>query len=410
MKNGKARLTLFSVYLTFFVDTLSWAIVFPIFAPYFLDPRNTLFSPDVSVGMRTTILGFFLTAFSLGQFWGAPIIGEYADRHGRKKALALGVSGTCVGLIISAWSMHIDNLYLLFAGRLITGVFASSTSVCLTCISDLCTDEKSKVKYFGYFSMVAGLAFIFGAFVGGKLADRTISSSFTSSVPLWVAAGLTCVNLLSIVFGFRETGVVHPSVKFHLLQSFHHIKVALRTENIKRVYAIYFLFLCAWTIIFQFISVLTVEKFSFTSSTIGDMALFMGICWAVGSGYLNKLLIHRFSATGVLEFCLVGFTILCSIVTFPDRIYQVLTILGLCVILGGIAWPICTSLISNTAPQEMQGKILGVSQSIQSLAMTIAPLIGGLAFHVSVELPFMIGAAISLIAALIYYFTLKKRE
>jgi MFS transporter, DHA1 family, tetracycline resistance protein len=409
MNEEKKRFTLFSVYLTFFVDTLSWAIVFPIFAPYFLDSRNILFSPDVSVAARTTMLGFFLTAFSLGQFLGAPLIGEYADRHGRKKALALGVSCTCIGLVISAWSMHIDNLYLLFAGRLITGIFASSASVCLSCISDLSEDEKTKGKHFGYFSMVAGVAFIFGAFVGGKLSDRTISSSFTASIPLWLAAGLTFVNFLSIVFGFRETSVVHPSVKFHLLQSFHHIKVALRTENIKRVYAIYFLFLCAWTIIFQFISVLTVEKFFFTNSDIGDMALFMGVCWAVGSGYLNKLLIHRFSSTAVLEFCLVGFTILCAAITFPSQMYQVLLILGLCVILGGIAWPICTSLISNTAPQQMQGKILGVSQSIQSLAMTLAPLIGGLAFHVSVGLPFMIGAAISLIAALIYYFTLKKR-
>jgi DHA1 family tetracycline resistance protein-like MFS transporter len=409
VNHEKKKITLFSVYLTFFVDTLSWAIVFPVFTPYFLDAHNVLFSADVSTGMRTTILGLFLMAFSLGQFLGAPVIGEYADRHGRKRALLLSVFCTLAGLVASAWSMHIDNLYLLFAGRLFTGIFASSSAVCLTCISDLSHDERAKVKYFGYFSMVAGLAFIFGAFIGGKLSDRTISSSFTSSIPLWSAAGLTFVNFLFIWLGFKETGTVHPSMKFHLLQSFHYIKVALRTEGIKRVYLIYFLFLAAWTIIFQFISVLTVEKFAFTNSDIGDMAFFMGLCWAFGSGYLNKLLIHRFSSRGVMEFCLIGFTILCSVVTVPDKMYLVLAILGACVILGGVAWPICTSLISNTAPQQMQGKILGVSQSIQSLAMTVAPILGGLAFHVSVSLPFQMAAAICFASALVYYFTLKNR-
>jgi MFS family permease len=76
MTEKKRKITLFSVYFTFFVDTLSWAIVFPIFAPYFLDPHNVLFSASVSTATRTTILGLFLMAFSFGQFLGAPIMGE----------------------------------------------------------------------------------------------------------------------------------------------------------------------------------------------------------------------------------------------------------------------------------------------------------------------------------------------
>lgn len=409
MNPKEKKLTLFSVYLTFFVDNLSWAIVFPIFAPYFLDANNLLFSPNIPAATRMTILGFFLMAFSLGQFLGAPVMGEYADRHGRKKALGIGVLCTFIGLILSAWSMQMGNLYLLFASRLITGIFASSTSICLSCVSDLSDNEKTKGKYFGYLAMIAGVAFVFGAFASGKLSDPSISPSFSVSFPIWLAAGLTFVNFLFVLTGFRETSVIHSFAQFHLLQSFHHIKVALQTENIKKVYVIYFLFLVAWTIIFQFISVLTVEKFRFTTSHIGDMAFFMGVCWAVGSGYINKMLVHRFHSKHVLEFCLVGFTIFCAMVTIPNHVWGVISILGICVIFGGIAWPICTSLISNTAPPQMQGKILGLSQSIQSFAMTVATIIGGLAFHISLSLPFLVAAAVSLSAAAIYYFTLKNR-
>ncbi len=408
MKAHVKKITFFSVYFTFFVDTLSWAIVFPIFAPYFLEPENGLFSPDLTTGTRTMILGFFLMAFSLGQFLGAPVIGEYADKHGRKKALAVGVFFTLIGLSLSAFSMQTNNLVLLFIGRLITGVFASSTSICLSCISDLSENEHTKVKNFGYLSMIAGFAFVVGAFAGGKLSDKTVSSFFTADFPIWIAAGITFVNFLFVLFGFRETSLPHPTIRFHFFAAFRHIKMALRTDKIKRVYAIYFLFLFAWTILLQFMPVLTVERFAFTNSNIGDLALFMGICWAIGSGYLNKLLAPYFKPELILEMCLIGFTILCGLVILPIHIAFVLAILGVCVMLGGIAWPICTGLISNMAPNDMQGKVMGISQSIQSFAMTLGPLIGGIAFHASLGAPFLIAAGTSLVAVVIYFFLLKE--
>lgn len=408
IEGHKKKLTLFSVFFTFFIDNLCWAIVFPIFAPYFLDGGNRLFSAEVSEAARTTVLGIFLMAFSLGQFLGAPVIGEYADRHGRKKALLLGVFFTLVGLALSAWSMQIHSLVLLFIGRLITGIFASSTSICLACVSDLSENEKAKVKNFGYMSVIAGLSFVLGAFLGGKLSDPTIDPMFRPNFPLWLAAGMTLANLMFVWLGFRETWPVDPSVKFDLLESFRNIKRALQTEKIKRTYTVYFLFLFAWTALFQFSPVLMVAKYYYTNSDIGDLALYMGICWAIGSGYLNKWLIRLFDPLRVLEFCLVGFTVLCGLMVVPMHIYGVLGILGLCVVLGGLAWPLCTGMISNLVPRHFQGKILGVSQSIQSLAMAIAPVISGMAYTVSMGLPFLIGAAASLLAGVIY-FTLKDR-
>ncbi len=403
------KLSFFSICLTFFVDYLGWAVVFPIFAPYFLDSHNRLFSPDVPIGTRTMILGFFLTAFSLGQFLGAPLIGEYADKHGRKKALAVSVFATFIGLAISAYSMGVGNLYWLFIGRLITGIFASSTTVCLSCVSDLSQDEKSKVKHFGTLSMIAGFAFVIGAFAGGKFSDRTISVHFQDNLPLWISAGFTLINFVFILFGFHETAHVKPNTKYHILESFKHIKTALQAEKIKRIYTVYLLFFISWTILFQFIPVLTIEKFFFTNSNIGDLALFMGICWAIGSGYLNRFFTDRFNSMIVLEWCLIVFAVLCALVVFPKHIYTVIAMIGLSILCGSIAWPICTGLISSKAPQQMQGKILGLSQSFQSLAMTIGPIIGGLAFHNSLQLPFFIAGGIGLLTVIIYYFVLKQR-
>ncbi len=402
MKQPNRKLTLFSIFFTFFVDNLSWSIVFPIFAPYFLDVDNRLFSPEISEATRATILGVFLMAFSLGQFLGAPLIGEYADRDGRKRALVVSVFCTLVGLGLSAWSMQTHNLYLLFFARLITGLFASNMSICLACVSDLSETEKEKAKYFGYLSVFAGLSFVLGAFVGGKLSDRELYPLFSSNLPLWLAAGLTFVNLLFLLFGFKETANIDRSVKFDFLESFHNIKRALKTEKIKQIYTLYFLFLFAWTLVFQFTPVLVVANYGFSNSDIGDLALYMGICWAIGSGYLNKWLVHRFSPMRVLEGCLVGFMVFCTSLVFVKGINLTIAAIGGCVLLGGLAWPLCTSLISNTAPREMQGKVLGISQSVQSLAMSLAPIAGGLIFQASPVLPFLLGGIAALFSGVIY--------
>ena len=194
-----------------------------------------------------------------------------------------------------------------------------------------------------------------------------------------------------------------PCVEFDLWESFRNIKYALRTEKIKRIYGVYFLFLFAWTILFQFTPVLVVQRFAFTSADIGNLALFMGVCWAVGSSYLSKLFLHRFSSLHILEWCLFIFTALCGLMALPNHLYPILLIVGFCVIVGGIAWPLCTGVISNMAQKKFQGKIMGMSQSIQSLAMTVAPVVGGMASHGAIKLPFVIAASSGIFAMAIYF-------
>ncbi len=97
------------------------------------------------------------------------------------------------------------------------------------------------------------------------------------------------------------------------------------------------------------------------------------------------------------------FTVLCGLVAFPKNISGVILILGACVMIGGLAWPLCTTVISNRAPHQMQGKIMGMSQSMQASAMAISPIIGGLFDRVHIYLPFLVAAFASLIAGMIYF-------
>lgn len=397
------KFSLIAVFFTFFVDSLCWAIVFPIFAPYFLDVNNPLFATSVTLATRTTILGFFLMAFSLGQFIGAPILGDYADRFGRRRTLLITIPCTCMGLALTAWSMMAFHLVFLFIGRLVTGIFAGNGAICLACVSDLSENKTSKSKNFGYFSVIAGAAFVVGAFLGGKLSDSTVNSSFSPQLPIWIASSICVFNFLFVYLGFKETIRIDPSKKFCFFSSFQNIKTALITKKIHTIYAIYFLFLFSWAILLQFMPVIMVRRYQFTGSDIGDLALFVGICWSIGSSPIKQWLRAHFPTSGILNICFLISFIFIAFVTYPEHMYPMLALLSVCVIAGAIIWPLCTSIISNLAPLEMQGKILSISGSIQALAITFAAVIGGYSFQWSIHLPFLIAAIATFFAGFLFW-------
>jgi MFS family permease len=276
-------------------------------------------------------------------------------------------------------------------------------AICLATIADLYQEEGEKVKHFGYLSAISGASFVIGAFLGGKLSDPSIHPLFTPALPLWLATALTFGNFLFALALFQETSPPKQRLQLHLLKYFSGLKKSLGVKNIKSIYLIYFLFLFSWTILLQFTPVLVVKNFGFTNSNLADLALFMGGCWVLGSAYLNKILSNFFSQITILEGCLLGFTFLCALVIFPTQIYGTLSIIAGCIVLGGLAWPICTHMISEAGSSESQGKILGMSQSVQSAAMALAPPIAGLAYLAFDGLPFLLGAAASCAAGAIYF-------
>lgn len=400
----KKKLSIFSVLLAFFVDTLGWSIVFPIFAPLFLDPNHLIFSPSVSISTRTTMLGLFLAAFPLAQFFGAPILGELSDSKGRKKALLLSLFFVSVGYLISAISIMEKNLVLLFVSRIVTGLFSGNLAVCMAAIADVSTTRKEKVKYFGYLSILAGFSFIVGSLIGGNFSDKKLNAFFHPSLPFWIACALSFLNFLILWRFFVETVTPHKKGKYSLLEGLILIKQAVSRKGLQYIYLAFFFFIIGWTILFQFTPVLVIEKFHFTNAQIGNTAAFMGVCWMLGA-FISSAVVGDKNLFGkTLLVLLFLFTLFVFLVIFPTKVSYVFLLLAGSMFITGMAWPYFSGMVSDIAPQRIQGKILGISQSIQSLAMGVSPILGGLADNVSQSFPFAFASICSLIAALVFFF------
>ena len=99
---------------------------------------------------------------------------------------------------------------------------------------------------------------------------------------------------------------------------------------------------------------------------------------------------------------LTGFILSCAFVNVP---FHFIVILGMSVVVASFGWPLCAGAISNAASSGMQGKIFGLSQSMQSLAMMIAPLVVAPFLSKSSGVPFYIAAGVSLVFGILVIFT-----
>lgn len=397
----KSKTSLFAILFTFAVDSLGATIVFPVFAPLFLKDPSRFFSPDTAYALRTLLLGVFLGVYPLMQFIFSPILGEVSDHFGRKRALILTVGLTFFGYALSAMSIRFENLSLLFVGRLVMGLGASNLSVCLSTMTDLSSSVKQRSFYFSMGSMVAGLTFILGPFIGGKLSDPTISRHFNLAFPMVVGSLLSFINLIVVIFVFFETLLRTKKTKYHFLSSFSNIAAIMGNKEIRRPFLVYFFYLFSWNIVLLFIPAYSLLMFGLDTSSIGNLCALLGLFWILGT----SLLYHIFSRFSLLRsmaiIFLICFAILMLTSSLIQHLYTFVIVLGFCIMFAGFIWPYATHSISSKASEEVQGKVMGLSQSIFSLTMMLASVTGGLFLNLNKILPFAISSVSAFLAAII---------
>lgn len=391
--------SLWAVMLTFGIASLSATIIFPILAPLFLDPGQALVRESVPENVRAILLGFFLASFPFAQFIFSPMCGEFSDRKGRKPVFLVTLALEALGYALCAIAIKWHHLSLFFLGRFITGLAAGNMSVCLATIVDLSTSEKKKVRYFSYGSALAGVMFVLGPFIGGKFADKAISPIFTSSFPMWVGAVLAVINFLVMALLFKETLKEKCDKPFDPIGAVHNVQLAFRTQAVRDLYVLYFFFLFAWNMLYQFLPAVMVQEFKASTSVIGDVSALAGCVWIIGTILINLLARTKLEAKYIVLVSLLIFSFTTVFIPAPYSMRGFLITTGIAVFFAGGIWPLFTGAISNAADQKIQGKVLGLSQSIQSLSMMLAPFIGGFFLQAHSRVPFIVSAISALLTA-----------
>ena len=392
---------IFSLVFTIFLDFLSFGIILPILAPVLLDPVKGILPQEYSYASRTIILGFMIGTFPMTQFFGAPILGSLSDKYGRKKILLISIAGTALSLVMFAVGILWRNVFLLFFSRAVNGITGGNVSTAQSAIADM-SDSTSRARNFGLIGMAFGLGFVLGPLVGGKLADANSVAWFDYATPFWFAALLSFINVILISVWLKET-LLHP--KKDALISFttglRNVKKALLNGHFRIIFAVVFLGMFGFTFFTQFFQVYLITKFNLNQAELGELYAYIGLWIAFTQGGLTRLLSKRLPPQKIIRVSLLTLSAGLIILLVPERLSLIYLFIPLVSLSQGLTMPNVTSIVSNSVRDEEQGEILGINQSVQSVAFAMPPIIAGIVTSIDYRLPIILASGFTFLGWLL---------
>jgi DHA1 family tetracycline resistance protein-like MFS transporter len=409
MQQKKKLHPLVAVFITVFIDLLGIGIIIPIFAPLIIENKHGMLPPEMSEAARNMLYGFLTATFPFFQFFGAPILGTLADKYGRKKILQISLVGTFVGYVLFALSIHYQILWLLFVARALPGFMGGNISIVTAALADISKPEE-RAKNFGIIGMAFGMGFILGPAIGGVLASQEYCQLFDYSTPLWFTAFLAVVNIYYVQKQFPETFKPSATGKISLLTGITNLRRAFGLVNMRVILLSVFLQAFGFSFFMQFNQVYLIKKFHFDHRSIGLIFGYIGIWIAFTQGFIIRKVTKRFSPPQILRVSLIGLSVTIFIILLPNQWWLLLIINPFIAIFQGLTQPNQTSIVSALATRETQGEILGIQQSIASIAFTIPPIIAGVLVTVDYRLPLVAAAVVTGLGWLNFYFRFEDKQ
>ncbi len=357
------------IFLTIFIDLLGFGIVIPIL-PFYAE----------HYGASAFHVGLLSLSYSLMQFIFAPVWGRISDRIGRRPVLLLCLAGTGFGHILFGFS---DSLIMLFISRSLTGIAAASIPVAMAYISDVTTYE-DRARGMGLVGAAFGLGFIFGPAIGGIL------SQYGFPVPIFFASALSVIAAILAYFKLPESinlnnKKIVNNQKFNLLN----LKNVIINPTISILFIIFFFITLSFANLETVFALFTERKFGYDATANGYLFALVGIISATVQGGLIGPMVKKFGEKKLISTSIFMLGVGFFLYPLADSLYTFIPVIALISFAIGVHNPSVITLISKNTPPEKQGGILGLNQSLGSLARVLGPVWGGYVFdEVSIGFPF----------------------
>jgi DHA1 family tetracycline resistance protein-like MFS transporter len=375
--------------LVVFVDLVGFGVIIPLL-PFYGQQFHA--SPWTITTLMST--------YSACQLVAAPLWGRLSDRIGRRPVVLVSVTTSVLGYL---WLASADALWMLFAARILQGLSAGNISVAQAYMADVSTPE-NRAKAMGGLGAALGLGFVAGPALGGLLAGGD-PARLNVALPSYVAAGLSFTALLLAILLLKE------SLSAALRTSARHrpgrvalIRDAFGRPRLRPLMILFFTTSVAFAGMESSFGLWTFVRFGWGPEQVGLVFGVVGIVLVIIQGGLIGPIIRRFGEArtlfaGTIAIGL-GLALLSAATTPPLGIAaSCLLALGM-----GMASPSTSALVSREAGASEQGGILGVNQSVGSLARIVGPAIAGAAFtYAGPSAPYAAGALLMLVSAVLAY-------
>ncbi len=169
------------------VDLIGLSIIIPIL-PYFA----------ARFSATPIVIGSLQASYPLMQFIGAPILGRFSDRFGRRPILIISQIGTLAGFLLLGVA---NTLTLLFLSRIIDGLSGANMTTAQAAMADS-TSARNRTQGLGLLGAAFGVGFVLGPMIA--YAVLAISHDNYQAVA-FAAAFFSFASILMTTFWFHET-------------------------------------------------------------------------------------------------------------------------------------------------------------------------------------------------------------
>ncbi|MCH7741718.1 MAG: TCR/Tet family MFS transporter [Proteobacteria bacterium] len=340
------------------MDSVGFGIIIPVLPDLIMQISGENLAAAAGYG------GWLMFAYAVMQFFFAPVLGNLSDAYGRRPVLLLSMLVLSVNYLIMGFA---DSLVLLFVGRLISGIGASTMSTCNAYIADV-TPAEERAQYFGLMGAAFGMGFIIGPVIGGLLGE------YGPRIPFIAAA---CLLFLNLIFGFLilpESLNKESRRKFKLVRA-NPFATFIQLSKFKVVFGILsvmFIVNLGHHVMPAIWSFYTIEQFDWSSREIGYSLGFVGFLMVFVQGFLIRIVIPKI---GMRWAGIIGLT--AAIISFAGyagasaswMLYAAM-IPGA---LGGLAGPAMNGIASTQIGPTQQGQLQGGMSSMMSLTSILSP-------------------------------------
>ncbi|BAU52716.1 MFS transporter [Mucilaginibacter gotjawali] len=320
-----------------------------------------------------------LSVFAACTFFAAPIFGALSDRYGRKIILIISLLGSVIGYILFGIG---GALWILFLGRIIDGLTAGNISTLFAYISDS-TEPEERTRWFGYVGSVMGIGKLGGPALGGLLG------SIALALPFYVTAALIFISGLAVYFLLPESLAPEKRTKhltLHSFNTFSHFKDIFSLKEVKLLLILGVLFYTGLGI-FQFNFIVFLKDiYKWGPAIIGGMLTIVGICDIITRALLLPWLLKHFNERSIRIAGLLGLGIGLGLILASIFIHSVIVVaLAIIFIISGegLFDPAYNGKLSQLVDESKQGKLQGVSQSLQAANNMLIPLVAAAIYFYS---------------------------
>ncbi len=365
------RSPLFPIFLIVLVDVFGLTLVIPLLAFY-----------AEHFGASALQVTSLVATYAACQLVSAPFLGDASDRIGRKPMLLVSQLGTFIGFLVMA---RAQALWMLFLARAIDGATAGNLTIAQAYISDN-TTKKQRTTAFALIGIAFGIGFFIGPAVSGWLSKISLAA------PIYLAAAMSLTSIACTTFllprGEAKRGSApvdgDPGPGGRRISPFRlsTYRIYFARPILGGLLLQFLFFSLAFATFTSGFALFAQARFTwqghpFTAFEVGMVFAYVGLLGIIIQGGLLRRLVPRFGEPILVA---VGFA---SMAIGYAALGQVGAISALAVVStvssfgNAVLRPALTGLITHASGPGEQGLVLGIAQSLGSIAQIAAPLLGG---------------------------------